>query len=154
MPDLPEKAIKKIVPLVRLLASDKAGEITAAVRALRRVLEGAGADLHTLDRIENRGTAKLLSDDEMLEIFNAGFAQGRSRGLEEAKRDVEFYAVGDEGDPDWRAMVRFCWERRARLRVRDRQFIESLAHQIRIRKPTELQRPWLIDLFRRLGGRL
>jgi HPt (histidine-containing phosphotransfer) domain-containing protein len=41
--------------LVRLLASDKQGEVIAAVHALRRVLSSSGLDIHALaDAIEQR----------------------------------------------------------------------------------------------------
>src|SRR5262249_51209541 len=37
--------------LLRLLGSDKDGEVVASARALRRVLQGAGLDLHDLARM-------------------------------------------------------------------------------------------------------
>jgi hypothetical protein len=43
----------KIAKLVRLLASDKPGEVIAAVAALKRALQAAGHDLHDLaDAVE------------------------------------------------------------------------------------------------------
>jgi hypothetical protein len=38
----------RLANLIRMLASDKDGEVLAAVAALKRTLAGSGADLHTL----------------------------------------------------------------------------------------------------------
>jgi hypothetical protein len=40
--------VDKIKPLIRLLSSDRDGEIVAAARALMRLLKASGADIHTL----------------------------------------------------------------------------------------------------------
>jgi hypothetical protein len=143
---------EKLADLIRRLGSNHDGEVVATARAIQRVLKSDGRDLHSLaDAVAKNGNE--LSETEMSRLFDAGYEAGLRSGREEAKRDAEFYAVGDEGDPDWRAMVRYCFGHKARLRKRDLGFIESMARQIRVRSPTELQQPWLIDLYRRLGGK-
>jgi hypothetical protein len=47
--------------LVRLLGSNRDGEVVAAVRALRRVLDGAGLDLHDLAQVIEVGD---VDDDD------------------------------------------------------------------------------------------
>ena len=49
MTDKPSIA-RRIAQLVRLLSSDKDGEVVAAVHALRRTLQATGGDLFTLAR--------------------------------------------------------------------------------------------------------
>jgi hypothetical protein len=41
-------AEEKLEKLIKLLTSDKDGEAIAAARAIRRKLDGAGADIHEL----------------------------------------------------------------------------------------------------------
>src|SRR5436305_12965781 len=48
MSTLPAIIARKITLLIPLLASDKDGEVLGTVNALRRVLDGAGLDLHDL----------------------------------------------------------------------------------------------------------
>jgi hypothetical protein len=105
---------EKLGDLIRRLSSDFDGEIVATVHALRRALKSAGRDLHQLESvIEKNGNT--LSEAEMDRLFSAGYDSGKADGLEEARRDIGFYAVGDEDDDhDWREIIRFCFERKAR----------------------------------------
>src|SRR5262249_4621704 len=65
----------KLANFIRLLASDKEGEVVAASRALIRTLQSIGSDIHDLaDHIEHSNGA--LSDHEMQEIFDAGVERG------------------------------------------------------------------------------
>ncbi len=70
--------------LVRLLGSDKDGEVLATVQALRRTLTGAGADIHVLaTMIENPTNGGVVSEQRpqaRLRRRRRGWpAQGRGR---------------------------------------------------------------------------
>jgi hypothetical protein len=47
---------ERLGKLVRLLASDRDGEVVAAVRGLRRTLASAGMDFHGLAALVEKGT--------------------------------------------------------------------------------------------------
>src|SRR6185437_13311117 len=51
----PEIDVSKITKLIRLLASDKPGELIASVSALRRTLVAAGRDFHDLAEAIEQG---------------------------------------------------------------------------------------------------
>jgi hypothetical protein len=53
-----------LAKLIRMLSSDRDGEVVASVRAMRRVLEGAGLSLHDLaDAIELPGQISQHNDN-------------------------------------------------------------------------------------------
>jgi hypothetical protein len=84
--DLSISTRRKLANFVRLLASDRDGEVLAAARAIPRVLKAAGADIYALaDQVEH--DAK-LSEAEMKKLYDAGYdtgrADGRARGRGEA----------------------------------------------------------------------
>jgi DNA-binding transcriptional LysR family regulator len=87
----------KLAKLIRLIfASDKPGEITAAVAAVRRLLAAADLDGHWLsDRLA---------------------AQPISVPVDEPQPD-------EDGE---RSTIWFCFHRRHQFSPRDRQFIETL----------------------------
>jgi hypothetical protein len=92
---------------IRMLSSDKPGDITAAVGALQRTLKSAGADFHALARVVEFAIADgpPMTEAEMKKIFDAGYAQGRSvgftEGLEAAKRDSRAIGFRNFDDVDW-----------------------------------------------------
>ncbi|GEO82596.1 hypothetical protein [Pararhodospirillum oryzae] len=65
MPGL-EAVAPKLQKLLPLLGSDKDGEVLATVAAIRRTLDGAGANLHDLARAlaAPRGAPSRSSDDD------------------------------------------------------------------------------------------
>src|SRR5262249_61215432 len=71
---------EKVASLVRLLASDKDGEIIAAARALKRTLESAGTDMNGLAHgIENLGKNAEVSKDQMKKIWDAAVQHTENR---------------------------------------------------------------------------
>ncbi len=55
---------QRIAQCIRLLASDRDGEVVAAARALQRTLASVGLDLHALaERIEKTTTVAVTNDD-------------------------------------------------------------------------------------------
>jgi len=69
----------KLKRCLRLLASDRDGEVVAAARALNRTLQRAGLDIHALaDGIAN---GKRFTEADAVEIYR--------RGVEDGKREAE-----------------------------------------------------------------
>ena len=69
----------RVANFIRLLGSDKDGEVVAAAHALVRTLQTIGADLHDVAaRIKHSGNGA-LSEHEMQEIYDAGIKEGVRR---------------------------------------------------------------------------
>jgi hypothetical protein len=77
----------RIGQLVRLLGSDKSGEIVAAATAIKRTLIGAGMDMHKLAAIAERGLqCPPRRDLSIVEIIH--FCAARDGALNE--REAQF----------------------------------------------------------------
>jgi hypothetical protein len=153
----------KLGCLVRLLSSDRDGEVIAAARAIARMLKAHGADIHVLaDRVEHANGNGKPSAADLQRRYDAGFAAGKaaaeSHEAGNALRDAD-------GNPDWGSIAMWCQERTARLNARcqertarlnarEQEFINSVAAQTVYRDPTERQAMWLKSIFLRLGGKL
>jgi len=70
----------KLANFLRLLASDKDGEVVAAAHAMVRTLNSFGASIHDVaERVENFSNGG-LNENEMREIYNAGIAYRHQAG--------------------------------------------------------------------------
>src|SRR5262245_65670596 len=88
-----------IAKLLRLLASDKPGEVAASAQALRRVLGSANLDLHDLANVVE-------------------FA---------ARREAPQVASATADDGDAREMIRCCRECSELLSAKELAFVRSMA---------------------------
>ena len=139
---------------IRLLASDKDGEIIAAVCALKRVLESAGTDINGLaNGIENLGKAEKKAA-EML-------AQERKKIWDTAVQHTENRLHGADdfidssGKPTWQSVALYCQRNKQRLAPKHHDFINKVASQtVYDREPTERMHKYLFSLFLQLGGRI
>jgi hypothetical protein len=117
----------RVAQLLRLLGSDRPGEITAAVAALNRVLSGAGMDVHDL-------------------------ADVAESGLQSAPPSAPQLPPAD--DIDVAAMIRFCFDRTDWLTERELGFVRNMHRQLRLIgddfEPTEKQLKWLLVIEQRL----
>ena len=140
----------KLASLVRMLSSDRDGEIVAAARALVRMLMGAGSDIHALaDQIEKPNGG--LTDAEMRNLYDAGYAAG-VRAVEGRQHGTgDFHSV--DGLPAWGEIALFCPQNGDRLGENERTFVNEMASRTVWREPTEKQAKWLRSIFYRLGGR-
>jgi hypothetical protein len=141
---------QKLGTFIRLLASERDGEVVAAARAIVRTLKSTGADIHTLaERVENANGGK-LSEAEMRKLYDAGYEAG--------VRAVESMSAGDfhnvDGTPAWNEIALFCQKNSNRLRENERQFVNDMASRSVWREPTEKQAKWLRSIFYRLGGKI
>ena len=139
---------------IRLLASDKDGEIIAAVCALKRVLESAGTDINGLaNGIENLGKAEKKAA-EML-------AQERKKIWDTAVQHTENRLHGADdfidssGKPTWQSVALYCQRNKHRLDTKHHNFINKVASQtVYNREPTEPMHKYLFSLFLQLGGKI
>jgi len=108
-----------IAKLLRLLASDKPGEVAASAQALRRVLGSANLDLHDLANVVE-------------------FA---------ARREAPQVASATADDDDAREMIRCCRECSELLSAKELAFVRSMAKWRG--EPTKRQMAWLSSLYER-----
>jgi hypothetical protein len=106
-----------IAKLLRLLASDKPGEVAASAQALRRVLGSANLDLHDLANVVE-------------------FA---------ARREAPQVASATADDDDAREMIRCCRECSELLSAKELAFVRSMAKWRG--QPTSRQQAWLSSLY-------
>jgi hypothetical protein len=92
---------EKLEKLIKMLSSDKDGEVVAAARAIQRTLNGSGSDVHELAARIKGGK---LSESEMRKIYDAAYQDGK----EAAAVDKGFESV--DGTKPWHKMALFCLE--------------------------------------------
>jgi hypothetical protein len=141
---------EKIASIVRLLASDKDGDIIAAAHALQRTLESAGTDINGLAHgIENLGRNAEVSKDRMKQIWDAAVqhTENRLHGADDF--------ISADGKPRWEAVALYCQRNKQRLDAKHHDFIDKVAAQtVYGREPTERMHKYLFSLFLRLGGKI
>jgi hypothetical protein len=103
----------RLAKLIRLLGSD--GEALAAVNAMKRTLEAAGLDLHTIASLITAGDPNVKRD---------AYARGYSDGQRAAVANVAVYASG--GTCEWREVAEFCAARAHGLSERERDFVTNM----------------------------
>jgi hypothetical protein len=140
----------KLARCIRMLSSDKDGDVISAARGIMRTLRGAGADIHTLaDRLE-KPNGGALTDAEMKKLYDAGFAAGARATENKFHGDDDFRDANVT--PTWHDMATWCQRHSARLGSREREFIDQMAERTVWREPTEKQGKWLKSIWHRLGG--
>src|SRR5262245_60902655 len=141
---------EKIADCVRMLGSDKEGDIVAAAGALKRILNSAGTDINGLAHgIENLGRSAEVSKDQMKKIWDAAVqhTENRMHGGEDF--------ISADGKPTWEAVALFCQRNKQRLDAKHHDFIDKVAAQtVYGREPTERMHKYLFSLFLRLGGKI
>jgi len=114
----------KIAKMVRLLGSDRPGEVMGAVQALRRTLAGADLDLHDLAIVVERGLPAAIAASSM-----------------EPER------------PEWVELADYCMGMALRMSIetvtpRDLDFLDNIRR--RVTEPTPKQRVWLEGIHERV----
>jgi hypothetical protein len=109
----------RIAKLLRLLASDKPGEVAASAQALRRVLGSANLDLHDLANVVE---------------FSA-------------RREAPQVALATADDDAAREMIKCCCEYSDLLSAKELAFVRSMAKWRG--EPTKRQKAWLSSLYER-----
>jgi hypothetical protein len=141
---------EKIADRVRMLASDKPGEVVAAANALKLILASAGTDMNGLAHaIENLGKNTEVSKDQMKKIWDAAVqhTENRLHGADEFR--------STDGKPTWQSVALFCQRNKHRLRPQTHEFVDKMASQtVWDREPSERQHKYLFALFLQLGGKV
>lgn len=129
-------ALPKVAPLVRLLGSDKDGEVLAAAHGLRRVLAAVGADLNDLATfIESRAANRPEPAKEP--------KAARPRRRRENEDWCTFWKEAADA-----LLVRG----RDTLGERDLEFLRNVsAAAARGKQPSPAQRKWLKDIRKKIG---
>jgi hypothetical protein len=113
----------RLEKLVRMLSSDKDGEVLAATAAIRRVLATEGLDIHSLADALCRPAPR---------------AEQRAPHKDRAE------------DTDWYSMACECDAHEDRLSEREQKFISDMVTWTARRAPTEKQQAWLLAIFARV----
>jgi hypothetical protein len=141
---------QKLGTFIRLLASDRDGEVVAAARAIVRTLKADGNDIHSLaERVEGASGGK-LTDAEMRRLYDRGYQDGVRAAENKFHCDDDFRDAN--ATPTWHSMATWCQRHSARLGSREREFIDQMAERTVWREPTEKQGKWLKSIWHRLGG--
>ena len=147
-PKTPTTLEQKIAMTIRLLDSDRDGEIIAAVHALKRVLESAGTDLNGLAHgVENLG--KGISNEERKKIWDTAVqhTENRLHGADEF--------IDSSGKPTWQSVALYCQRNKHRLAPKHHDFINRVAaNTVYDREPTPPMHKYLFSLFLQLGGKI
>jgi hypothetical protein len=120
---------EKLAKFIRLLTSDKDGEVVAAAHAIKRTLERAKLDIHAL--AEGIGATpangKKFSEEEAAEIYRHGVAEGR-RAAEQSQPTTFHNVNGDDGRP-WHEIA--CASAAKSERLRDQKERDFVADMVR-----------------------
>ena len=136
----------KLGKLVRLLGSDRPGEVIAAVAAIKRTLESASLDIHALaDGIEECN-GKKFTEADAIEIYQRGVEDGHRAA--EQNGALNFSTVGE---PSWNEIARECAAHAARLQPRECSFVDDMVRlTVHGGEPTEKQAKWLRSIWARV----
>jgi len=152
MSDLLAPIATRLATFVRLLSSDKEGEIVAAARAINRTLRDVGTDIHILaEHIENSNDCD-LTEAEMRKLYDAGYSDGRRDAENKQFGSTDFRNV--DGTPYWHQLALYCQQQGNLLRSKEPTFVNDMAARTVWCEPTVKQGKWLLSIFLRLGGRL
>ena len=141
---------ERLADCIRVLSSEKDGEVVAAARALKRTLESAGTDIHGLaNAIEKLGKRAEVSKEQMKQIWDTAVqhTENRLHGGDDFR--------STDGKPTWQSVALFCQRNRYRLEPKHHEFINDMAARtVYEREPTEKQHKYLFALFLKLGGKI
>jgi hypothetical protein len=148
---------EKIAFMLRLLDSDQDGEVVAAVRRLKCILQSMGTDWNGLangfDKILNGGNGKAITQAEMQKKVSDAYAAGIQDAENKMHGAHDFQNT--DGKPPWDAIALFLQRNKNRLDARHHDFVDDMASRTAFgREPTERQHKYLHSLFFKLGGKI
>lgn len=137
---------KKIGKLIRLLSSDRDGEVIGAVCAIKRALQAEKLDIHAIaDTIEAPANGKKFSEADAKEIYLRGVEDGKRAAQQE--HPLNFRSVDE---PSWHEIACTCRDRQAWRDEREKQFVlDMLRRTVHGGEPTEKQAAWLRKIYAR-----
>src|SRR5258708_34056675 len=107
--------------LIRMLSSDRDGEVIAATHALRRTLHSAGADIHARAAMIERPE---FNETEAKRIYDAGFGAGKREAEKQQAASPPWH---DTLENRWQEMALFCQQHVNRLDERHHGFVNDMA---------------------------
>jgi hypothetical protein len=125
----------KLGKLLRLLASDKDGEVIAAASALKRTLGAAGLDLHDLAAAAERG-----------------LRPQQQQPLQQLQR--QSWDPPLPAPDDWQAMAWYCHFHRHQLRNDQRERVADYLLGTAFSETDDRCMPWHLDELRALVARV
>ena len=171
-PKKPTTLEGRLAQIIRMLCSDREGDVIAAIHAFVRTLKAAGNNhIHALaDRIEksdaNSEARASLNAAEMQRIYDGAYQKGFTDGSEHGRKSaivaapsIGTFNIGINSGVNgysWQQIAQHCLANKHLFHGRDYEFIESIAEQLEYRPtPSPPQAKWLKDLFmRKFNGRI
>jgi hypothetical protein len=150
VPDALAPISNKIQALIRMLSSDRDGEIVNAVRALNRLLKANGADIHAIADGVGHANGKKFTEADAAEIYRRGVEDGRREA--EKNQDIGFRNVNVHDEPSWHEIACECQKHPDHLRDdREKQFFNDMVRRtIHGGKLSEKQASWLRSIYARV----
>jgi hypothetical protein len=147
---------QKIAYALRLLDSDKPGEVFAAAQGLKRLLQALGTDLdglaHGFEKILS-SNGKAITQADMQKALADAYAAGVQEAENRLHGAHDFQNT--DGKPPWEAIALFLQRNKNRLNARHHEFVDDMASRTAFgRQPTERQHKYLHSLFYKLGGKI
>jgi hypothetical protein len=134
----------KLGKLLRMLSSNHDGEIIGAARSIVRTLDVAGLTIHELADGLTAANGKKFSEEDALEIYRRGVADGRTAA--EAESDGEMFH--EVGKPDWAKIARKCEARSDRLQDHEKKFVADMVRWAGTGgELTDKQQNWLRSIY-------
>jgi hypothetical protein len=148
---LPREVTAKLGRSIRMLSSDKDGDVLAAAAGILRLLASCGADIHALAaQVENGGMSEKYQEEVRAQIKKA-----HEVGYEKGVRAAEARFRPD-GKLEFSEVALFAERQINRLPPDKHEFIHKMAFYARQElEPSQKQGKFLFDLFvQYLGGRI
>jgi hypothetical protein len=118
-------ASDKLGKLIRMLSSDKDGEVLAAALAIKRTLAAEGSDIHAL-------------------------ADALCRRQLQRKEEPRRPPPPPPREDRWHDMACECQAHSERLSQREQNFIGDMVGWTAFREPTQKQQAWLLSIHTRV----
>jgi hypothetical protein len=136
----------KLKRFVRLLSSDRDGEVVAAARAIMRTLNNAKLDVHALADAIGNGSG--LTESEMRKLYDAGFTAGKHA----AENGPMFRSVNLDDEPGWHDIACECAKHPHRMYgEHERNFVSKMMRKtVHGGEPTEKEARWLRFIYARV----
>ena len=137
--DLDISVAERLAKLIRLLGSDRNGEVVAAVEAIKRTLKERNLDLHSLADLVIKGEKRdAPTKSDLRTAYNDGYQDGRRTAV-------------DEMSDGWHEVAQFCMIHSKILKDYELSFVKQmLSLTERGRAPSEKQGRWLNSLHARI----
>jgi hypothetical protein len=145
----------KLAASIRLLLSNRSGEVTAALASVQRLLQ-TNFDKHAIaDRLEK---VQSNADKQKIEaVVKEAYALGRAEGIKQAQASQHGTNTfrNTDGKLEFDQVALFVQREMHRLRPHTHDFVNKMAaYAVEGFEPSKKQGKYLFDLFLELGGKI